>query len=87
MSESDLRHCSELFQPHDPYKIGVKPIRRWCPFSRNTRWGEVSTNWYGIAHVCEKSGKTVTWNKKCDFGLTINDLKADEIRNPSKEEP
>ena len=85
---SEPRRCSELFQPHDPYKIGIRPLRRWCPFSRKMEWGEVSVSWYGTAHnwlyVCKKTGKTVTWNKKCDCGLTLEDLKDDEIRKQRK---
>jgi len=88
MADFEPRRCSELFQPHDSYGIGRRPVRRWCEYSRPMEWGEVSMSWYGTAHnwlrVCEKTGKTVTWNKKCDCGLTTNDLKEDEIRNPSR---
>jgi len=41
------------------------------------KWGEVSVKWYGTAHnwlrVCTKSEETVTWNKKCNQGLTFED--------------
>lgn len=52
--------------------------RVWCPFSHPMSWDESNLNWYGTAknwlRVCDKTGNTVVWNKKCDCGFMASNL-------------
>jgi len=60
----DLR-CKD--KRHAEYEIQGSA---WCPLSHPMTWEESDHSWYGTAmnrlRVCEITGKTVVWNKRCD---------------------